>query len=413
MKVRWITPALGTAPFAAECPLNDTAIIDVRDLVDKAGNDADAIRSKIRRGADELKKGKKVIVCCDCGISRSNAIAAGIHAFTNNIDFDDALRTVIEQTGESLIKTEMIKTVREALGFQKIKYSGKGSVLITGGNGFIGRALMTKLGTDFKTLSPARDRIDLVKGSTGLDLLTAKEDVGCIVHLANPGIYATNAAMGQSLTMLRNVIDTCLAGDITLVYLSCAVIYSGHTGTVKADEATPALPRGPHGETKYLAEIMIRHFTDTAGLKCALLRSSPVYGPACGREVLRPKFLFNFIEKALRSDDIVTHYYKNGEPALDLLNVDDLARAFLFVLKSGFTGVLNLGTGILTSTHDIARMIARKLNSRSIIKNGTIDACTASIAMDWSKAQSEIGWAPEVVLENGIQEILTGAKIIA
>lgn len=409
MKVRWITPTLGTAPFAAEPLANDTAIIDVRDLVDKAGNDVIAIWSKIQRGSDELKKGKRVIVCCDCGISRSNAIAAGILALVNNIDFDDALQTVVEETGESQIKTETLMAVRESLGFQKIKNSGKGSVLITGGNGFIGRALNSKLGAHFKIVAPTREQIDLRKGSIGLDLLVGKEDVKQIVHLANPGIYATNAAMGQSLTMLRNVIDTCLAGDITLIYLSCSEIYSGYKGTVKANEATPALPRGPHGETKYLAEIMIRHFIETAGLRCTLLRSSPVYGQEC----LRPRFLFNFIEMALRSEDIITHYYKNGKPALDLLHIDDLTRAFLIVLKSGFTGVLNLGTGILTSTHDIARMIASKLNSRSDVKHGAIHAYAACIAIDWSKAQREIGWTPEVLLENGIEDILTGAKSIA
>lgn len=407
MKVRWITPFLGTAPFSAEPAEDGSAIIDVRDLVDKAGNDIRAIRAKIRRGADEIRIGRKVIVCCDCGISRSNAIAAGIVASVNDMDFNDALRTVIEKTGENQIKTELLTAVREAMGFHKGKGSKKRSVLITGGNGFIGRALKEKLKADFKTLSPSRERIDLCRGGTELDLLAGKENVGCIIHLANPRIHATNAALGQSLTMLRNVIDACLAGDLRLIYLSCSDIYSGYTGTVKADETVPALPQGPSGEAKYLAEIMIRHFINTAGLRCALLRSSPV----CGKDGARPKFLFNFIEKALRSEEIVTHVYKNGEPALDLLHVDDLTRAFFKALKSEYTGTLNLGTGVLTSTSEIARMIAKKLDSGSEVKHGPIDAHAACVAMDWSKARKEIGWAPEIQLENGIDSILSGVKI--
>ncbi len=407
MKVRWITPSLGTAPFSAVPPAGDAAIIDVRDLVDKAGNDIRTIRAEIRRGSDELRKGKKVIVCCDCGISRSNAIAAGIVASVDSMDFDDALRTVIEKTGETQIKTEILAAVREALGFKKGRRPGKGPVIITGGNGFIGKALTEKLGAEFETVPPSKEQIDLCNGSIELELLAGKENAGCIVHLANPRIHATNAAMGQSLTMLRNVIDACLAGDLGLIYLSCAEIYSGYTNILKADESIPALPRGPSGEAKCLAEIMVRHFIDTAGLRCALLRSSPVYG----KEGARPKFLFNFIGKALRSEDIVTHVYKNGEPALDLLHVDDLTRAFLKVLKSEYTGTLNLGTGVLTSTSDMARMIAKKLNSGSGVKHSLIDSCTACVAIDWSKARKEIGWAPEIPLENGIDGILSGVRI--
>src|SRR3972149_1542382 len=85
MTIRWITPLLGTAPallFHQEADMN---IIDVRDLVDKAGNRADAVRQKITEGCESLREGKKTVVCCDYGISRSNAIAVGILALSESI----------------------------------------------------------------------------------------------------------------------------------------------------------------------------------------------------------------------------------------------------------------------------------------------------------------------------------------
>jgi len=54
MSIRWITPHLGTGPALQVRQEADMNIIDVRDLVDKAGNRSDAVRQKISEGCDSL-----------------------------------------------------------------------------------------------------------------------------------------------------------------------------------------------------------------------------------------------------------------------------------------------------------------------------------------------------------------------
>ena len=404
MNIRWITSRLGTGPFSASRAISDATIIDVRDLVDKAGNKCQTVLNKIEQGAAALYKGEKVIVCCDYGMSRSNAVAAGILSVFEKQDFEDSLRLVLDATGETQIKIEPLMVVRTALGLteKKKKRGPKRSILVTGGNGFLGRALLAAIDSDFNVVAPFRSEIDLTHGSTLLDLLVDEENVDCIVHLANPRVYTSNMAMGQTLTMLRNVIDVCLARNILLLYPSGWEIYSGYSDVVHADEATPPLPKGPYGETKYLAETLIDHCVRTAGLRCALLRSSPVYG----KDGDRPKFIYNFIEKALLSKPIITHRYSNGDPALDLLYVDDLAKAIVAVIESGFSGGLNIGTGMLTSTRQVAQMIVDKLSSASVIEQSSIDSDVACIAMDWHQARDQIGWQPEVSLGEGLDLIL-------
>ena len=142
----------------------------------------------------------------------------------------------------------------------------------------------------------------------------------CIVHLANPRVYTSNTALGESLSMLKNVIDVCISRDIRMIYPSNSEIYSGCEGTIHVDESTTPCPRGPYGETKYLSELLIDHNRDTAGLRCAVMRSSPVYGHGSDK----PRFLYNFIEKCLRSETVVTHRYRNGKPSLDLMHIDDV-----------------------------------------------------------------------------------------
>lgn len=405
MTIRWITPLLGTAPaMALRDAGSDLHIVDVRDLVDKAGNRADAVAEKIRAGQALLAAGKKTVVCCDYGISRSNAIAAGILACAEGISLESAVRRVQDATGEGEIKVEPLQVVRAALGEQAVPAARptERSMLLTGGNGFLGKATAVELAKDMHVVAPPRHELDVSRGSTQIDVLAGENGVEAIVHLASPRVYTSNVATGNSVTMLRNVIDVCLARDIPLVYLSGWEIYSGYRGSLAADESLPALPRGPYGEAKLLCETLVEHCRRHLGLRCALIRSSPVYGAGGDR----PKFIYNFLDKARRDETIVTHHYRNGDPALDLLHLDDLIALLARVVRTRFIGTVNAGTGVLTSTHEIASMLVALTGSKSRIERTAIDADTARIAMDSGLAYSLLDWKPAVSFASGLAALL-------
>ena len=403
MSIRWITPDLGTGPALLVRQEADMNIIDVRDLVDKAGNRSDAVRQKITEGCDSLRAGKKTVVCCDYGISRSNAVAVGILAMHESIPFEAAVRRVLEATGEKEIKVDPLQAVRKALGVDKKQNQHQiRRVLVTGGSGTLGKPVSQKLAQSCEVFTPDRKELDLQLGSTQLDLLVGEDQIDCIVHLANPRVFTSNTALGNTLTMLRNVLDVCVARDIKLVYLSSFEVYSGYrTGHILADEALPLLPKGPYGETKYLSEMLIEHCRRTQRLRCAMLRSSPTYG--IGSE--RPKFIYNFFDKIKRGQRIVTHRYNNGEPALDLLNIDDLVSALVRAVGSDFSGNLNIGTGVTTSTAEIAKVLSDMLGIKIDIGSTLIDGDTACIAMDASLAREKLGWQPTIGVKDGLQNI--------
>jgi nucleoside-diphosphate-sugar epimerase len=406
MKIRWITPTLGTAAATEVIDAADVSVIDVRDLVDKAGNRSEAILEKISAGVASIRQGRRTVVCCDFGMSRSNAVAAGVLARLEDIPFDVAVRRVREATGEEQIKVEPIAAVRAALREEvgSAATSGPPSLLITGGASFLGRTLVAAANSRFRVRAPTGAQLDLNGGGTELDLLVSESGATCVVHLATPRVLTSNAAVGECLTQLRNVIDVCIVRDVRLVYLSSWEIYSGYAGALLAGESTPALPRGPYGESQYLAETLIEHHRRASGLRCALLRSSPEYGAGADR----PKFIYNFLEKALRNQRIVTHRYRNGSPALDLLHVDDLVAAMVRALELGFEGTLNLGTGVVTSTPDIARMICAQVGSSSEVTHSEIDGCVASIAMNAGRAQAVLGWKPRIPFSEGLAGLLRG-----
>jgi UDP-glucose 4-epimerase len=203
--------------------------------------------------------------------------------------------------------------------------------------------------------------------------------------------------------MLRNVLEVCVSRNIPMIFPSGWEIYSGYSGALFADESHPAFPRGPYGEAKYLAEQLIEHWQLTTRLRCAVIRSSPVYGIGSDK----PKFIFNFMEKAKRSELIITHKYMNGAPALDLLYLDDYVDAIARAFKQGYIGTLNIGTGIATSTRDVAEMLKTEIGSESEIKQTQIETTTACIAMNFHKAQHVLGWKPTVTLQAGLRRVLS------
>jgi UDP-glucuronate decarboxylase len=310
----------------------------------------------------------------------------------------------LEKIGETEIKLEPLEAVRQAIsGIAKpAEPTAKRRILLTGAGGFIGSALRGQLSLQFDVIALKRNELDVEAGSTWLSILAAEHSVDTIVHLANPVVYTSNRALGPSLTMLRNVIDVCVTQDITLVYLSSWEVYSGYAGVLHADEALPLLPRGPYGEAKQLAETMIAHRHRIDGLRCALIRSSPVYGPGSSK----PKFIFNFLEKAVCSEDIVTHRYLNGDASLDLLYIDDLVSLLTKVCQERYVGTLNIGTGVLTSTPAIAKYLKDALKSRSRIDYVSIKSHAAHIAMNYRRAKTELGWEPKIPLSDGLQLVL-------
>lgn len=403
--IRWITPYLGTIVAASFETAPGHVLLDVRDLVDKKGNSIDIISAKIDQGVSLLEAGKVVIIGCDYGISRSNSIAAGILSKYRHISFTEALRQVIDSTGEKEIKPELLNIVFLALNQKRKNLSDTGqNILITGGAGFVGRRVRKRLmDSGCSVIAPQRSEMDVLCGTSLLDLIIKEKKITQIIHLANPRIYTSNRAIGETISMLRNVIDVCCINDIHMIYPSGWEIYSGYQNLeIFANESLPANPKGPYAESKWLAEEMISHHRKTRKLSCCVLRSSPLYGP----ESDRPKFIRTYIEKALRDETITTHQYINSVPKLDLMHVNDFVSALVLALKKSFAGDINLGTGKLHGTDAIAAIIKSELKSKSKIKTVPIEDYVANIAMDCTMANKALGWAPKINFEDGIKEIL-------
>ena len=69
-------------------------------------------------------------------------------------------------------------------------------------------------------------------------------------------------------------------------------------------------------------------------------------------------------------------------------------------------GILHVGTGVGTSTTQVAQWIIDYTKSESAIEHARIDAEAPNVRMDYSKAQQLFGWQPEVDLDTGLRRTL-------
>lgn len=407
--IHWITENLGTSSWDQVTRSHDIHIVDVRDLVDKEGNTPTAIKVKIDEALAWLQQSKKVVVCCDYGISRSNAIAVGILLVSDDISFDDAIRRVMSATLQTGIRIETLNSVRRAVELFRPETAvslkkSEMKILLTGASGYLGRPLTRFLSNDFALETPIRGEVNLLEGPIDLDIMVKEKNITHILHAANPRDFGRNQAqsLGQALVMLKNILDVCKENDIKLINLSSWEVYSGYrSDRLLAAESLPPYPKGSVGETKFLCETIMAHYRSLHGIEYVNLRATMVYGS----EDTRPKFVFNFLQKAARSEKIIVHKYINGYPVLDLIHISDFCRAVQAVLESNPSGTFNIGSGKGYTSRNIAEMICATMGSKSLIEFISIDDYSPNIVMDPTKIFA-LGWNPQIDLHSGIDNLV-------
>lgn len=401
--IRWIVEGtLGTAPYSDG--LHAVArVIDVRELADKSGNDFHALRDKVEEGVTALTDGACVVVACDFGVSRSNAIAAAILAKWKNESLDWAVDQTVSRTNEPSIKLDVIDAIRRAM-FSQGRVAEPDRVLVTGGTGFLGRGLIRQLAGRVQLFSPGRHDLDLRGAATEIERICREHGIGQILHLAHPRIYTTNEALGESLTILKNLIDVCRVLKARLILPSGGVVFSGLRGKHDSvDQTVAPHPKGIYGETKYLQEVLVQTALGNGEIEATVVRISPTYGP--GGE--RPRLIRYFYQQLLAKKKIVTHVYKDAvRPRLDLLYIDDAVAGLEKVINDRGAQLHHLGAGISYAPRDIAEEIAALLGKKGDYEEMQIDDYMTNVLLDSLSTRESLKWQPTVGLTEGLSRTI-------
>jgi nucleoside-diphosphate-sugar epimerase len=387
--IRWITDCIGTAAFSSIGPASELEIVDVRDLVDGKGNTPQVIREKIDLVLAALNRKRRVIVCCDYGISRSNSIAAGAIALHENCSFDDALQKVISATRELDIRPDTANGVRLALAPQNQKNSRKNSIVLVGG-GLASQAIGYALEKESDVVLYHQISDLALSGPIQLDLLVRKNAASCIIVADEPNFPGRNRSLAESVMMLKSVLDACRENEASLIYLSSWEVYGGYQANpLTCSPGTPPRALSVMGIAHAINEQLIEDARKQTGLKATIIRPARI----CSDGGIGQKFLVNFIGKLRRGENVSVRKFRNGYAVLDLIHVKDLAHAVKAALHLPF-GEYNVGGGDPVSTVDLLSTLSLSLRSSSQIRPLPIEDAVATVVMDNSSFKKESSWSP-------------------
>jgi dTDP-glucose 4,6-dehydratase len=310
-------------------------------------------------------------------------------------------------------------------------------ILVTGGAGFIGANFVlgwrrrhpgvpaVVLDALTYAADPGEIRglegIDLVEGDIQDRALVSSlldgRGIRTLVHfaaeshvdrsIAGPGAFIRTNVMG-TFSLLEAARDAW-AGDrgARFLHVSTDEVFGALGPEGRFSESTPYDPRSPYSASKAASDHLVRAYHHTYGLPVLVTNCSNNYGPRQHEEKLIPLTLRRLFDRK------PIPVYGQGQNVRDWIFVDDHCAAIERVLEAGAVGETYLvGAGNERRNLDLVGLLCdltdqalgRPLGSGRELITFVEDRPGHDFryAIDATKARSELGWIPEVGLEEGL-----------
>ncbi len=318
------------------------------------------------------------------------------------------------------------------------------TILVTGGSGFIGSAVVRHLVLDRGETVVNLDRLTYAgnAGSTGavadhpnyaferaditdraaVDRLFATWKPGAILHLAaeshvdrsidRPGDFIQTNIVGTwtLLEAARSYLASHSTDDFRFVHISTDEVFGDLGPDGMFTEDSSYRPTSPYSASKASSDHLVRAWHHTYGLPAIVTNCSNNYGPYQFPEKLIPVIILN----ALQGNPIPV--YGTGSNVRDWLHVEDHARALALVLDRGVPGeTYAIGGNNERSNIDLVRSICGILDDivpdPSHAPHADLIAFVADrpghdlrYAIDAGKIERDLGWQPRHTLDTGLRE---------
>jgi len=191
--------------------------------------------------------------------------------------------------------------------------------------------------------------------------------------------------------------------SIKYVQVSTDEVYGSLGATGLFTEETPLAPNSPYSASKAAADLLCRAYFHTFGFPAIITRCSNNYGPYQHPEKLIPLFITN----ALANQKVPV--YGDGLNVRDWLHVEDHSAAIDLVFHKGLAGeVYNIGGNNERRNIEITKLILQELGKGEDLIKYVQDRLghDRRYAIDSSKLQNDLGWAPKHTFETGIYQTI-------
>lgn len=304
-----------------------------------------------------------------------------------------------------------------------------GAVLVTGGCGFIGSNLIRFLLScrpawkivNVDLLTYAGNEANLADIGQEPRYVFVRQDIAEFIEMRRifesykPWAVINCAAethVDRSLKtgvdfVRTNVLGTQVLLELARIYGSRLVqvssdeVYGSLGPTGKFDEDMPLKPSSPYAASKAAADLLSLAAFHSCGQQVVITRCSNNYGPFQHPE----KLISLMITNAL--DHEALPVYGRGDNVRDWIHVADHCKGLLASLERGKSGrVYNFGGGSERPNNVVVRMILSILGRPESLIRYVSDRPGHDLryAVDFRRAQQELGWKPEISFEDGLRQ---------
>ena len=306
-------------------------------------------------------------------------------------------------------------------------------VLITGGAGFIGYHLASKLldqNSEVVLLDNFNDFYDpRLKRQNGADL---QRDIRTSLHEVDildterlrrayeeirPEVVvhlAAWAGIRPSLEQPRRYSEVNISGTVNLlelarefktasfVFASSSSIYGGNTKTPFSEEDPADRPISPYAATKRAGELLCHTYSHNYDMSITCLRFFTVYGPRQRPEMAIHKFA------KLISEGKEIPVYGDGQTRRDYTYVDDITSGILSAIRvNSRYEIINLGNSHAISLLELISLLEDALGKKARIRFLPPQAGDMEITFaDISKARRILDYQPKTSISEGIRKFV-------
>lgn len=302
------------------------------------------------------------------------------------------------------------------------------NVLVTGGAGFIGSALVERLAAgghrvavvdDLSSGDPARvaGKADLHRADIARDDLhsvfaaAAPETVFHLAARSNVAESLCDPCRGAEVNVLGtvNLLRRSLAAGVRrFVFVSTGGALYGDPAPVPTPEDHPPLPCSPYGASKAAAEAYVRAMSPPGRMRHTILRYGNVYGPGEGVRT-EPGIVASFARSML--DRVPPTIHGDGLNARDFVYLADAVDALLRVLETDAEGAFNIASGSATTVREVFEAVARAAGfGGAPVHSPARPGEVRRVCLDVQRARRSLGWSPAVPFADGIARTVASMR---
>jgi UDP-glucose 4-epimerase len=317
---------------------------------------------------------------------------------------------------------------------------GEGVYLITGGASLIGSHVADRLLTEganevrlldnYSLGTPSTiahlsgdPRIKSVRGDILRlpDLLEATQGVDGVFALAGfltlPMARDPIAGLSVNILGMANTLEACRFAGVRRVVFSSSVAVYGNATTFPISEESAYVSAGLqppsqlYAASKLIGEATCARYAKSHGVQFNALRFASVYGERQHARAVNAVFVAQVCDQVRRGEAPVIE--GDGSEVHDYVYVTDVASACVLAMHSRSHGhAINIATGVDTTATQVAD-IALRLCGRGDLKpvyredrRAVRSAAGTRLGFSRDKAAREIGWEPQVGIEEGMRRLI-------